>query len=78
MDSMATWQILWRLARGKHVLSAHGTVIFILIFETTMSIKNVYRNAHATLRAMSKVLLTTYAAKTTLVAMKWLFQKAHP
>lgn len=73
VDGVAAGQILGRLARGKHVLSAYRAVIFVLIFETPVGVENVDRNAHAAFGAMPKVFLATNSAEATLVAMKWLF-----
>lgn len=78
VNGVATGQILGRLARREHVFSAYGTVVFVLVLETPMGVKNIYRNTHTTFRAMSKVFLTTDSAEATLVAMKRFFGLAHP
>jgi hypothetical protein len=40
MNGMATWKILWRLARREHVFPADGAIVFVLVFEALMSIKD--------------------------------------
>jgi len=78
MDRMAAWQILWRLTRRKHVFSADGTVVFILVLEAPMGFENINRNTHTTFRAMTEVFLATDSAEAALVTMERFFGLAHP
>jgi hypothetical protein len=40
MNRMPTRQVLWRLATRKHVFSAHGTIVLVLILEALMLFKH--------------------------------------
>ena len=78
VNSVSARQILWRLPRGKHILSTDGTVVFVLVLEALMRIKHTNRNAHTTLIAVTKGIPSAHTAETTLIAVEWLFGHGHP
>jgi hypothetical protein len=73
VNRVSARQVLRRLTRGEHVLTADGTVVLVLVLEALVGIKDTDRNAHATLVAVAKGFDASNAAKPTLNAMKGLF-----
>jgi hypothetical protein len=73
MDCMSARQILRRLTRREHVLSADWTIVLVLVLETLVGVKHTHRNTHATLIAVTEGVGPSHSAETTLCAMKGLF-----
>ena len=73
MNRMTARQILGRLAGRKHIFPTNRAVILVLVFETPVGFENVHRNAHAALRAVSKVFPASNSTKATLITVKWFF-----
>ena len=73
VNGVSTRQILGRLATAEHVFTAYGAVVFILVLEALMRLKDRDRDAHAAFVAMAKRLDPSHTAKATLHAVKRLF-----
>ena len=78
VNGMTAWKILWRLAGGKHVFAADGTVILVLILEAVVAFKDMNTNAHAALVTVTEVFGATNATKATLIAVKGFLRLGHP
>ena len=78
MNGMSAGQVLRRLSRGKHVFSADGAVVLVLILEALVGIKDTDGDAHATLVAMTEGFDTAHAAEPTAVAMERFLAQGHP
>jgi hypothetical protein len=74
MDSMTARQVLRRLTRRKHIFSTDRAIVFVLVLETLVGVKDGDRDTHATLTTVSKGISTADTAKSTFSAMKWLFR----
>jgi len=73
MNGMATRQILWRLARRKHIFATNRAIVLVLVFEALMRLKDTDGNAHTALIAVTKSFHASNAAKPTLFTVKGLF-----
>jgi hypothetical protein len=74
---MTTWQVLRRLTRRKHIFSTDRTIVFVLVLEALVGIKDADGNTHTTLIAMTEGINTAYTAKSTLSAMKRFLGLSH-
>ena len=70
VNGVSARQILGRLATAKHVFAANGAVVFVLVLEALVRLKDRDGNAHAAFIAVAKGFNSTHTAKTTLYAMK--------
>jgi len=61
------------LATTKHIFATNGAVVFVLVFETLVGLKDGDRDAHAALVAVAKRFHTTHTTESTLHTMKRLF-----
>lgn len=78
VNGVAAWQILWRLARRKHIFAADRTVVLVLVLEAVMTMEDIDADTHAALPAMSEGLYATNSAETTFVAMEGFLRFSHP
>jgi hypothetical protein len=73
MDGVSTREILRRLTRRKHVLTAYRAIVLVFVLEALMGSKHRGRNAHAAFTAMAERFDTAHSTKTTLLTMERLF-----
>jgi hypothetical protein len=78
VNGVAAWQVLWRLTRREHVFAAHGAIVFVLILETIVRMKDIDADTHAAFSAVSERLHATNSAETAFVAMERFLRSCHP
>ena len=78
VNGVTAWQILWRLARGKHIFAADRTVVLVLVLEAVVAMEDIDADTHATFPAMSEGLYATNSAETTFIAMEGFLGFSHP
>lgn len=78
VNGVTTWQILRRLAGGKHVFATYRTVVLVLVLETVVSVEDVDADTHAALSAVPEGFYTTDSTETAFIAMKGFLGSCHP
>ena len=73
VNGVSAGQILRRLATAEHVFTANWTIVFILVLEALVRLKDRDGNAHAALVAVAEGFDTAHTAESTLHTMKGLF-----
>ena len=70
VDGMTTREILGRLPRRKHIFTADGAIVFVLVLEALVCIEDTDRDAHTAFITMAKGFHASHTAETTAVTMK--------
>lgn len=70
VDGVAAGEILGRLSRRKHIFTADGTIVFVLVLEALVCIEDTDRDAHTAFIAMAESFYASHTAETTAVTMK--------